>query len=144
MHHVRLERDIQISNALTFMAGNREQAEEAWPGDIIGLHNHGTIQVGDTFTQGEKLNFSGIPYFAPELFNIADDPEELTDCAKDPVSKAALDKFEETLRRMVDPTKIDRAAKDSMAALIENYGGREKAIDLGRSGSTPVPGRSPE
>jgi peptide chain release factor 3 len=68
MRHVRLGRDVQISNALTFMAGNRNQAVEAWPGDIIGLHNHGTIQVGDTFTQGEKLTFSGIPYFAPELF----------------------------------------------------------------------------
>ena len=68
IHHVRLERDIQISNALTFLAGTREQANEAWAGDVIGLHNHGTIQVGDTFTQGEKLNFTGIPYFAPELF----------------------------------------------------------------------------
>jgi peptide chain release factor 3 len=68
MHHVRLGRDVQISNALTFMAGNREQAEEAWSGDVIGLHNHGTIQVGDTFTQGEKINFTGIPHFAPELF----------------------------------------------------------------------------
>lgn len=68
MHHVRLGRDVQVSNALTFMAGNREQAEEAWAGDVIGLHNHGTIQVGDTFTQGEKLNFTGIPHFAPELF----------------------------------------------------------------------------
>tara|TARA_B100001250_G_scaffold409419_1_gene433751 strand:- start:612 stop:2186 length:1575 start_codon:yes stop_codon:yes gene_type:complete len=68
IHHVRLERDIQISNAVTFLAGNREQAEEAWAGDVIGLHNHGIIQVGDTFTQGEKLNFTGIPYFAPELF----------------------------------------------------------------------------
>ncbi|MCG8378354.1 MAG: peptide chain release factor 3 [Proteobacteria bacterium] len=68
MHHVRLGRDVQISNALTFMAGSREQAEEAWAGDVIGLHNHGTIQVGDTFTQGEKLNFTGIPHFAPELF----------------------------------------------------------------------------
>jgi peptide chain release factor 3 len=68
MHHVRIERDIQISNALTFMAGEREHTEEAWPGDIIGLHNHGTIQIGDTFTQGESLQFIGIPYFAPELF----------------------------------------------------------------------------
>ncbi len=68
MRHVRLKRDVQISNALTFMAGNREQVEEAWPGDVIGLHNHGTIQVGDTFTQGEQLNFTGIPHFAPELF----------------------------------------------------------------------------
>jgi peptide chain release factor 3 len=68
MRHVRLERDINVSNALTFMAGEREHAETAWPGDIIGLHNHGTIQVGDSFTQGESLNFTGIPHFAPELF----------------------------------------------------------------------------
>lgn len=68
IRHVRLQRDIQIHNALTFMAGDREQIEEAYPGDIIGLHNHGTIQIGDTFTQGEQLQFIGIPYFAPELF----------------------------------------------------------------------------
>ncbi len=68
LHHVRLSRDIQSTQALTFLAGQREHAEEAWAGDIIGLHNHGTIQVGDTFTQGEKINFTGIPYFAPELF----------------------------------------------------------------------------
>ena len=68
MRHVRIDRDIQISNAVTFMAGSRDQAEEAWAGDIIGLHNHGTIQIGDTFTQGEALSFTGIPFFAPELF----------------------------------------------------------------------------
>lgn len=68
MHHVRLGRDMQVANALTFMAGSREHADEAWPGDIIGLHNHGTIQVGDSFTQGEQLTFTGIPFFAPELF----------------------------------------------------------------------------
>ncbi len=50
------------------MAGNRVRTEEAWPGDIIGLHNHGTIQIGDTFTQGENLKFTGIPSFSPELF----------------------------------------------------------------------------
>ena len=58
----------KLLRAVTFMAGDREQAEEAYPGDIIGLHNHGTIQIGDTFTQGEDLHFSGIPNFAPELF----------------------------------------------------------------------------
>jgi peptide chain release factor 3 len=68
MRHVRLARDIQVHNALTFMASEREHVEDAWPGDIIGLHNHGTIQVGDTFTLGENLKFSGIPHFAPELF----------------------------------------------------------------------------
>ena len=45
-----------------------EQLDDAFPGDIIGLHNHGTIQIGDTFTSGEDLNFQGIPHFAPELF----------------------------------------------------------------------------
>ena len=68
MRHVRINRDVQISNAVTFRAGERERADEAWPGDIIGLHNHGTIQIGDTFSAGEMLKFSGIPNFAPELF----------------------------------------------------------------------------
>jgi peptide chain release factor 3 len=68
LKQVRLKRDVVINNALTFLAGNRESTEDAWPGDIIGLHNHGTIQVGDTFTQGELFKFSGIPNFAPELF----------------------------------------------------------------------------
>jgi peptide chain release factor 3 len=68
MRHVRIGKDVNISDAVTFMAGDREQAEEAFPGDIIGLHNHGTIQIGDTFTQGEDIRFTGIPNFAPELF----------------------------------------------------------------------------
>ncbi len=68
IHHVRQGKDVRISDALTFMAGDRERAEEAFAGDIIGLHNHGTIQLGDTFTEGEDFRFTGIPNFAPELF----------------------------------------------------------------------------
>ncbi len=68
LRHVRIGKDVVISDALTFMAGDRSHAEEAYAGDIIGLHNHGTIQIGDTFTQGEELKFTGIPNFAPELF----------------------------------------------------------------------------
>jgi peptide chain release factor 3 len=68
LRHVRIGRDVQISNAITFMARDRDQTEQAWPGDIIGLHNHGTIKIGDTFTQGEDLKFVGIPNFSPELF----------------------------------------------------------------------------
>ena len=68
LKHVRLEKEIQINNALTFMAGERDRVGEGYAGDIIGLHNHGTIQIGDTFTKGEKLKFTGIPHFAPELF----------------------------------------------------------------------------
>ncbi|MCO7225377.1 peptide chain release factor 3 [Pleionea sp. CnH1-48] len=68
MRHVRLKRDVQISNAVTFLAGDRSNLEEAWAGDIIGLHNHGNLQIGDTFSVGEELKFTGIPNFAPELF----------------------------------------------------------------------------
>ncbi|MGH8605527.1 MAG: peptide chain release factor 3, partial [Gammaproteobacteria bacterium] len=68
LYHSRLQRDLRTSNALTFLAGDRENSTEAWPGDIVGLYNHGTIQIGDTFTEGEALKFLGIPCFAPELF----------------------------------------------------------------------------
>jgi peptide chain release factor 3 len=68
MRHVRLGKDVKIADAVTFMAGDRVRTEEALPGDVIGLHNHGTIQIGDTFTEGEALKFKGVPNFAPELF----------------------------------------------------------------------------
>jgi len=68
MRHVRLGKDVRISDALTFLAGDRTRVEEAYAGDIIGLHNHGTIQIGDTFAAGKDMRFTGIPNFAPELF----------------------------------------------------------------------------
>lgn len=68
MHHVRIGKDIKIIDAVTFKAGERSLVEEAISGDIIGLHNHGTIQIGDTFSDGEELKYIGIPHFAPELF----------------------------------------------------------------------------
>ncbi len=68
LYQVRTRREVAINNALTFMAGDCSRTEEAWPGDIIGLHNHGTIQIGDSFTSGEILKFVGIPSFSPELF----------------------------------------------------------------------------
>lgn len=82
--HLRIGRDIKIDNALTFMASDRERVEEAWPGDIIGIHNHGGIQIGDTFTQGENLKFTGIPHFAPEMFRLVR--------LKDPLKAKALQK----------------------------------------------------
>jgi peptide chain release factor 3 len=57
-----------VPNAITFMAREREGVETAYAGDIIGLHNHGTIRIGDAFSEGEELKFTGIPNFAPELF----------------------------------------------------------------------------
>jgi peptide chain release factor 3 len=68
MRHTRIGKDVRISDALTFLAGDRALLEEAYAGDIIGLHNHGSIRIGDTFTGGEDYRFTGIPNFAPELF----------------------------------------------------------------------------
>jgi peptide chain release factor 3 len=89
VRHVRIGRDVQIANALTFLASERGHVEEAWPGDIIGLHNHGTIRIGDTFTQGEDLKYTGIPSFAPELFRRA--------ILRDPLRMKALQKGLEQL-----------------------------------------------
>jgi peptide chain release factor 3 len=66
--HLRLNREIKVSNVVTFMASSREQVEEAYAGDIIGLPNHGNMQIGDSFSEGELLQFTGIPYFAPDFF----------------------------------------------------------------------------
>jgi peptide chain release factor 3 len=84
LYHVRLDKEVRVADALTFMAADRSQAEEAFAGDIIGLHNHGTINIGDTFTQGERLAFTGIPDFAPEIFRRA--------VLKDPLRMKALQK----------------------------------------------------
>jgi peptide chain release factor 3 len=69
--HRRTAKEIKLANALTFMANERVASEDAVAGDIIGIHNHGQLQIGDTLTEGEALGFKGIPYFAPELFRIA-------------------------------------------------------------------------
>ncbi len=68
LFHVRLGKEMRINDALTFLASDRQHTDEAFAGDIIGLHNHGTINIGDTFTEGESVMFTGIPNFAPEMF----------------------------------------------------------------------------
>jgi peptide chain release factor 3 len=66
--HLRLGREVKVSSVVTFMASTREQVEEAYAGDIIGLPNHGNMQIGDSFSEGEQLTFTGIPFFAPDFF----------------------------------------------------------------------------
>ena len=68
VHHVREDRELKIPNALTFMAQDRVVMDDAVAGDIIGIYNHGQLHIGDTLTSGERLAFTGIPNFAPELF----------------------------------------------------------------------------
>lgn len=68
VRHHRLGKDVKLANATVFMAQDRAHVDEAYAGDIIGIHNHGTIRIGDTFTTKEALKFTGIPNFAPEMF----------------------------------------------------------------------------
>ena len=82
--HVRSGKEMKIPDAITFMAADRQHAETAYAGDIIGLHNHGTINIGDSFSEGEDLRFTGIPNFAPEIFRRA--------VLKDPLRLKALQK----------------------------------------------------
>ncbi len=67
-HHVRFDKDIRFSNATAFMAQDRETVDEAWPGDIVGIYDTGNLKIGDTLTTGEKLQYTGIPSFSPEIF----------------------------------------------------------------------------
>ncbi|MCH8336393.1 MAG: peptide chain release factor 3, partial [Proteobacteria bacterium] len=84
LKHVRTGKVMKIGDAITFMAADRQHTETAYAGDIIGLHNHGTINIGDSFSQGEDIRFSGIPSFAPEIFQRA--------ILKDPLKLKALKK----------------------------------------------------
>ena len=67
--HVRSKKPMAIANPVMFLAADRELAEEAWAGDIIGIPNHGQLRIGDALTEGEALHFTGIPSFAPELLS---------------------------------------------------------------------------
>ncbi len=89
LHQVRTAKPMFVRNAMTFLGRDRDIVDEAWPGDIIGIPNHGTIQIADTFTEGEAMNFTALPKFAPELFRAAR--------LKDPMKQKAMQKGLEQL-----------------------------------------------
>ncbi|HYD30358.1 MAG TPA: peptide chain release factor 3 [Azospirillaceae bacterium] len=76
LKHVRSSKIMAVNNAVLFLARDRELAEDAWPGDIIGIPNHGSLRIGDTLTEGEEIRFTGVPSFAPEILQRVrlDDP----------------------------------------------------------------------
>ena len=85
IYHVRTGKDFKVSSPLIFQARDRDIIDEAFPGDIIGIHDTGKLQIGDTFTQGKsKIQYSGIPSFAPEIF--------MKVILKDPLKMKQLDK----------------------------------------------------
>ena len=67
-YHVRHDKSLRFSNATAFMAQDRETVDEAWPGDIVGIYDTGNLKIGDTLTEGEKILYTGIPSFSPEIF----------------------------------------------------------------------------
>jgi len=79
LRHVRSGKTMAVNNAVLFLARDRELAEDAWAGDIIGIPNHGSLRIGDTLTEGEMLRFTGVPSFAPEVLRKVnlDDPMRL-------------------------------------------------------------------
>src|SRR5690606_1988050 len=81
---VRSGKSLRVADAITFMAADRQHTDTAYAGDIIGLHNHGTINIGDSFSEGESLRFAGVPNFAPEIFRRA--------VLRDPLRLKALQK----------------------------------------------------
>jgi len=89
--HVRSGKTLALNNPVLFLARERELAEEAWPGDILGIPGHGHLHIGDALTEGELLYFTGIPNFAPELFQRV----RLEDPLKSKQLKAALEQLSE-------------------------------------------------
>ncbi len=103
LKHVRSQKQLTIHTPLMFFANDRESAETAYPGDIIGIPNHGNLRIGDALTEGEELTFTGIPSFAPELLQRvrADDPMKakhlesaLTQLAEEGVARVFKPKFD--------------------------------------------------
>jgi peptide chain release factor 3 len=75
--HVRLDRKLKFSSPTAFMAQKKSIVDEMYPGDIVGLHDTGNFKIGDTLTEGEILNFKGIPSFSPELFKYVENASPL-------------------------------------------------------------------
>jgi len=91
LFHVRSGKTMAVNNAVLFLARERELAEDAYAGDIMGIPNHGTLRIGDTLTEGEDLRFVGVPSFAPELLRRV----HISDPLKAKHIKKALEHFAE-------------------------------------------------
>lgn len=106
--HTRLEKDVRFSNPYSFLARSKDVIEEAYPGDVVGLFDTGNFKIGDTLTEGEVLQFTGIPSFSPELF------KELVN--KDPMKTKQLEKG------------INQLTDEGVAQLFTQHGGNRKVI----------------
>ncbi len=76
-YHTRTNKKLKFSNPMDFMANEKSLVEEAWPGDVVGLYDSGNFKIGDTLTEGEQLQFKGIPSFSPEIFKEVENRDPL-------------------------------------------------------------------
>jgi len=106
--HTRIGKEVRFSNPYSFLAREKDIIEEAYPGDVVGLFDTGTFKIGDTLTQGELLQFTGIPTFSPEIF------KELVN--KDPMKTKQLEKG------------ISQLTDEGVAQLFTQHGGNRKVI----------------
>ena len=106
--HTRLEKDVRFSNPYSFMARDKDIIEEAFPGDVVGLFDTGNFKIGDTLTEGEQMQFTGIPTFSPEIF------KELVN--KDPMKTKQMEKG------------ISQLTDEGVAQLFTQHGGNRKII----------------
>ena len=107
-HHVRLNKNLRFSSPTSFMGNSKSVIEEAFPGDVIGLYDTGNFKIGDTLTEGEDLQYKGIPSFSPEIF------KELIN--KDPFKTKQLEKG---IRQLTD---------EGVAQLFIQHGGNRKIV----------------
>ncbi|NDC42564.1 MAG: peptide chain release factor 3, partial [Chitinophagia bacterium] len=106
--HCRLQKEVRFSNPYSFMAREKDVIEEAYPGDVVGLFDTGNFKIGDTLTEGEILQFTGIPVFSPEIF------KELVN--KDPMKTKQLEKG------------IMQLTDEGVAQLFTQHNGQRKVI----------------
>ncbi len=107
-HHVRLDKNVRFNNPYSFMASAKDVIEEAFPGDVIGLYDTGNFKIGDTLTEGEEINYRGIPSFSPEIF------KELINL--DPMKSKQLDKG------------IEQLTDEGVAQLYTHTSGHKKVV----------------
>ncbi|MDX1541459.1 MAG: EF-Tu/IF-2/RF-3 family GTPase, partial [Geminicoccaceae bacterium] len=110
LKHARTGKPMALSNPIFFFAQERELAEEAFAGDIIGIPNHGTLRVGDTLSEGEDIRFTGIPDFAPEI-----------------LSRVRLD---DPLRAKQLQRALDDLAEEGLAQVFRPLDGRQRVVGV--------------
>jgi len=106
--NTRLNKKLKFSNPMDFMANDKTLVEEAWPGDVVGLYDSGTFKIGDTLTEGEELQFKGIPSFSPEIFKEVEN--------RDPLKSKQLEKG------------IQQLTEEGVAQLFVQQPGNRKII----------------